>query len=953
MTTKISNDKDKNRKRRTKKQYFSLSDPITLLALFVAIVGIISIKLMGIKFTILLIVGILLILVASKIINIITKNGKRKGLMNFLIIIFLIGCISVTVLGGLFFAYIAFKAPDFEESKLTYSESTLVYDSKSNLIAELGAKKRENITYDEMSEVLIDAIIATEDSRFFQHNGFDAARFLKASLGQAVGNSGAGGASTLSMQVIKNSFTSSEASGIDGIIRKFTDIYLSVFKLEKNYTKQQIIEFYANNHFLGSNSYGVEQAAKTYFGKNASEFNLAEASLIVGLFKAPTTYNPYVNPEAATARRKTVLYLMYNHGYITKEERDLANSIPVSSLLVGNNGDTLEFQGYIDTVVKEIEKRYNANPYNTPMIIYTNMDTQKQRNVNDIFSGKDFKWENSYIQAGIAAVDVATGKVIAIGNGRNRSGISTYNFATDIDRQIGSTAKPIIDYAPGMEFLNWSTYTQFYDEPHTYSGGKPIRNSDRGYMGQISLRTALAQSRNVPALKAFQKVMKEIGAKKYKSFVESFGIKTESNFHEAHAIGSFNGSNPLAMAAAYATFANGGYYYEPYTVNKIIYRDTGEVIEYESEGKRIISDSTAFMITEALITAVKSGLSGAAKIDGQIIAAKTGTTNYDTDAAKKLGVPSEAVPDAWIIGYNSKTAIGMWYGCETVDKNHYLSSRSAGTQRKRLWNAVGKAVLDKGTEFKMPNSVIKVAVENKSDPARLASSSTPSNKIIYEYFKKGTEPTETSTAYTKLKSVSGLNGYYNAETLSMRLSWNATSSKAESEEDYGSLGYKIYKDDKYIAFTTDTSYTILNISNPSGTYKVITSYKNYSENESNAATFSYNTGGNGNETQSENPKPQEPTKKIYSSSLKYPSANYTVGDSLPAHDKNPSASDVEVTLNNENITSSADIDISITDSTGASVNSIDSSVEGTYTVTYIINCDTYTKTLRRTIKIQS
>lgn len=234
-----------------------------------------------------------------------------------------------------------------------------------------------------MSEVLIDAMIATEDSRFFQHNGFDAARFLKASFGQVINkllhrSSNAGGASTLSMQVVKNSFTSKEAEGWEGIVRKFTDIYLSVFKLEKNYTKQEIIEFYANNHFLGANSYGVEQAARTYFGKHASELNLAEASLIVGIFKAPTSYNPFNYPEAATARRKTVLNLMYYHGYITKEERDLANSIPVKSLLVKSNDNTSEYQGYIDTVVAEIEKKWKVNPYNTPLIIYTNMDTKSK-----------------------------------------------------------------------------------------------------------------------------------------------------------------------------------------------------------------------------------------------------------------------------------------------------------------------------------------------------------------------------------------------------------------------------------------------------------------------------------------------------------------------------------------------------------------------------------------------
>lgn len=938
MTNKkqTKNTKNSQKRYKVKKNSFSLTDSTTTLAIVSIIAFIISWKIMGLFFTLLLFVGIIIIIAGSMLINKITKKKKSKTVINTLIIIFLSLCILGTVVVGGFFLYIIKSAPEFDVKKLTYSESTLVYDCNNELIAELGAKKRENITYDEMSEVLIDAIIATEDSRFFQHNGFDAARFLRASLGQLVGNSGAGGASTLSMQVIKNSFTSSEASGLAGITRKFTDIYLSVFKLEKNYTKQEIIEFYANNHFLGSNAYGVEQASKTYFGKSASELNLAEASMIVGLFKAPTSYNPYTNPEAATSRRKTVLNLMYKHGYITKEERDLADSIPVESLLVGNKGDTLEFQGYIDTVVKEIQEKYKVNPYNTPMMIYTNMNKEKQTSINKIFSGETFNWENSYVQAGAAAVDVDTGKIIAIGNGRNRDVIDAYNFATDINRQIGSTAKPIVDYAPGMEYLNWSTYTIFNDSKYYYSSGQEIRNSDRGYMGNITLRTAIAQSRNIPALKAFQQVRDEIGLDAYQKFVESFGIKTEDYFHEAHSIGAFNGSNPLAMAAAYAVFANGGYYYEPYTVNKIIYRDTGEVIEYESEGKRIISDSTSFMITDTLVTAVQSGLSSGAKLSGYNIAAKTGTTNYDEETAKKLGLPSNAIPDSWLIGYDSEISIGLWYGCEKASKTQYLKSTNAVINRGKLFRAVAKEVLTKGNKFEVPDSVVKLAIEKGSNPAKLASDSTPESQIVYEYFKKGTEPTETSIKYSKLNNVSDLKVEYNVSDMSMTLSWNPTSSKDTDSEEYGPLGYKIYKDGKYLAFTTETTYTILNLTNPEGTYKVVTSYKNFSDNASSGATYTY--------------KVQE--NNLFDAVLKYSSSSYSIGDTLATYDQNPSNADIIAYLNSEDITSEVTVSVIITDSNGTEVTLIDNTTASTYTVTYNIAYSKYSKTLSRTITIK-
>ena len=237
-------------------------------------------------------------------------------------------------------------------------EASRVYDINGNLFATLGTEQRQKVTYDQLPQVLIDAIIATEDSRFFQHNGFDAPRFIKATLGQLAGNSGAGGASTLSMQVVKNSFTSTEASGIAGIIRKFEDIYLAVFKLEKSYTKEQIIEYYVNNHFLGGNIYGVEEASNAYFGKSVGDLNLSEAAIIAGMFKSPNYYRPNANPKNATARRKTVLYLMRKHGYITKEEEEIANSIPVETLtadagIINEN----PYQGFIDTVAEELEDK--------------------------------------------------------------------------------------------------------------------------------------------------------------------------------------------------------------------------------------------------------------------------------------------------------------------------------------------------------------------------------------------------------------------------------------------------------------------------------------------------------------------------------------------------------------------------------------------------------------------
>lgn len=904
---------------------------------------IINYIIVGLLITIFIDVGIAIILFLSKIIGKMKKKKSTRKLVNLLIILFLLGCIGLAIGGTIFIFYVIKEAPEFDPNKLVYSESTLIYDKDQNLIAELGTEKREIITYDQMSEVLVDALIATEDSRYFQHNGIDAARFIKASIGQAFGKSDAGGASTLSMQVIKNSFTSKEASGIKGIIRKFTDIYLAVFKLEKNFTKEEIIEYYVNNHFLGNNSYGVEQAAKTYFGKKAKDLNLAEASLLVGLFKAPSAYNPYLDNDAAEQRRATVLNLMYKHGYITKEEMELAKSIPISSLIVKQASETQKFQGYIDTVVEELDKKYNVNPYNTPMKVYTNMDSAKQQKIDDIFAGKSsaYKWKKDYYQAGAAAIDVNTGKIIAIGAGRNRTGASSYNFATMIDRQIGSTSKPILDYAPGMEYLGWSTATIFDDSPYTYSNGVSIKDSDGKYWGKMTIRDAISYSRNIPALKAFQEVKKKIGEDKLKQFISNFGITTEKTLHEAHSIGSFNGKNPpVVMAAAYAVFANGGYYYEPYSVSKIIYRDTGEVIEYKSEPKKVISDSTAYMITQCLITAVESGYSSEAKIKGYTIASKTGTTNYDDATGRKYNIPYNAVPDGLQIGYDPEVSIAVWFGVENALKDHkFLDATDSVVEKGRLFRELSKILMTPGKNFTMPKSVVKVAIEKGSNPPQLASSSTPSNQKTYEYFKKGTEPTETSNKYNKQSNVTDLSVTYDASSKTVSIDWSGVADNTSGDKSsYGKFGYKVYKDGSLLGFTTDTSYNIYDVSNPDGTYKVVTTYENYSGNASSGVSYKYTT--------------QQPvTKKELKASLKYQVSTYNVGDTLASYDMNPSQNDVTITYGETDVTNDASISISITDQNGNTYANIDSSAEAKYQIKYQITYNSETITVTRKINI--
>ncbi len=768
-----------------------------------------------------------------------TKRSGARRLVKIILLVFVVLAIVGIMLMAAFFMYISLTSPKFDTKKLEDEESTLVYDKNNVVFATIGTEKREKLTYDELSEVLIDAIIATEDSRFFQHNGLDAPRFAKAVLGQLLGQD-AGGGSTLTMQVAKLSFTSSTSSGIKGIIRKFTDIYLSVFKIEKTYTKEEILEFYANKPFLGSQANGVEQASLTYFGKSAKDLNLSEAALIAGLLQSPSAYDPNIYPEKAQARRTVVLSLMKRHGYITEEEEALANAIPVQELLVEYRSTINPYQGYLDYVLDEVESKTGLNPYRVPMLIYTNMDTAKQAKLNKIMDGTGgYKWKNSVVQAGVAAVNVKNGKIIALGSGRNRTGEREFSYASskDMKRQIGSTAKPLFDYGPGIEYNNWSTYTMFKDEKYTYSNGGKIENYDRRYKGWQTLRQALQGSRNISALKAFQLVDNS----KIIEFVTSLGITPEIDstgyLHEAHAIGGFNGSNPLEMAAAYAAFSNGGYYYEPYAVNKIVLRnDKEETMTYSSKGVKVMSEATAYMITNILYTGV-GGTIDVRSVSGVPLAAKTGTTNFPQNILRKYKMSSSAINDAWIVGYSPTLAIGMWYGYKDLDQKYYNTSSVAGTQRKLLYQTISKALYDKTSPWKQPSSVVKVGVEKMSNPAMLPSEYTPKDKIVYELFKKGTEPTETSPRYVPLTTPNNLLVTYANGTST--ISWDPIEGHANiNAETFGELGYEIYYNDAYVGFTTLTTYTY-DTTYPYGNYVVKAAYNLIKDNRSSGASYMF------------------------------------------------------------------------------------------------------------------
>jgi len=705
----------------------------------------------------------------------IKKHAILSLLMSFMILC-AFACLA-------FCLYIIITCPEFDTSRLYKTNSSVVEDMNGNVIAELGVEKRENVTYDQLPDVLIDAIIATEDSKFFQHDGIDLLRFGKATIGQLLGQDNAGGGSTLTMQIVKNTYNGTEAHGIAGILRKFRDIYMAVFKVEKSFTKQEILEFYVNQGYLGNSTGGVEQASQIYFGKSVSEINLAEASLLAGLFQAPTAYDPYQYPEKAEARRNQVLNLMVRHGYITKEEADIAKAIKVESMLTGYSYSYSEYQGFLTTLVSDVIKKTGNNPYVVAMKIRSTLNPDKQKVINDLYNGKtNYKWVNELVQCGIAVTDVKNGAVVAVGAGRNRTGERQYNYATDIKRHPGSTAKPIFDYGPAIEYAGWGTGTTIVDDVYTYSNKTPINNVNRSYNGIMTAKTALAQSRNIPALQAFQATSQE---NKYE-FVTGLGITPElsnGQIMESASIGAFTGTNPMELSAAYGAFSRGGYYIEPYTFTKIEYLDSdNSTFVYTPNRTKVMSEETAYMINMILKYAVTSGAIGVGTVSGTDVASKTGTSSEDQNKIKQLHLSSSTIKDSWQVAYSPDYSIAFWYGYDSNTKEHYLTSNEGWNARRGIVRVLAPKILEKNSRWSQPSGVTQVTVELETIPTQLASENTPDNLKSSEYFRKGTEPTEVSSRFATLENVSNLSSTTVGNQV--QLSWNPIATPEAIDQGY-------------------------------------------------------------------------------------------------------------------------------------------------------------------------
>ncbi|MFR7018697.1 penicillin-binding protein PBP1A [Streptococcus pneumoniae] len=584
-------------------------------------------------------------------------------------ICFLTLFITAVMLGGGIFLYYVSKAPALSESKLVATTSSKIFDSKNELIADLGSERRVNAQANEIPTDLVKAIVSIEDHRFFDHRGVDTIRIIGAFLRNLQNNSLQGG-STLTQQLIKLTYFSTSTSD-QTISRKAQEAWLAV-QLEQKATKQEILTYYVNKVYMSNGNYGMQTAAQNYYGKDLRELSLPQLALLAGMPQAPNQYDPYSHPEAALDRRNLVLSEMKGQGYISAEQYEKAINTPITDglqSLKSVNSYPAYMDNYLKEVIDQVEQETGYNLLTTGMDVYTNVDQEAQKHLWDIYNSDQYvSYPDDDLQVASTVVDVSNGKVIAQLGARHQASNVSFgtNQAVETNRDWGSSMKPITDYAPALEYGVYdSTASIVHDVPYNYPGTDiPLYNWDHVYFGNITIQYALQQSRNVTAVETLNKV----GLDRAKTFLNGLGIDYPS-MHYANAISSNTtesnkkyGASSEKMAAAYAAFANGGIYHKPMYINKIVFSDGSEK-EFSDAGTRAMKETTAYMMTEMMKTVLTYGTGRGAYLPWLPQAGKTGTSNYtDEEIEKYIKNTGYVAPDEMFVGYTRKYSMAVWTG---------------------------------------------------------------------------------------------------------------------------------------------------------------------------------------------------------------------------------------------------------------------------------------------------
>ena len=648
-----------------------------------------------------------------------TSHRTSSGLGTIVFVIILC-CVLLAFIAGSITFYVIFKDLPSIAALKDYRPSiaTRVYADNNELVDEFFLEDRKLIKLADVPKIAIQAFVAAEDARFYQHTGFDLLSMVRAFLKNVEAGRIVQGGSTITQQVAKSLYLSSERS----YVRKIREAILA-YKIDKYLTKDEIMSLYLNHIYLGHGTYGIEAASEGYFGKRAKYLTLPEASLLAGLPKAPSTYSPFLHYDKARQRQAYVLDRMIEDGYITREEKERALATHIKLKSVRPKEKIAPY--FVENVRRYVLEKYGSDVlYKEGLEIYTTLNIDMQlaardaveRGLQEVETRE--KYEKGTVQGALFSMDVRTGEIKAMVGGRDFKK-SEFNRATQARRQPGSAFKPFIYTAAFDKGLTPST--TIIDAPIMYEdrsqpdGFWKPKNFDGKFNGPTTLRTALVQSRNVITIKLLQ----EIGVDYAAAYTANMGITSPLSKNLTMALGT-SAVTLQEMVTAYNVLANQGKRLKPFFIKKIIDR-TGHVFEEnQTKSEQVIDPRIAFMTSYVMQDVVESGTGRRVKSIGRPVAGKTGTT--------------DDMRDAWFIGFSPSLITGVWIG---FDQERSLGKQEQGGRAAApIWlYFMEKALKGKSVEvFPVPDGIVFIKV----DPHSGIPATRSTEGAIFECFLEGT-----------------------------------------------------------------------------------------------------------------------------------------------------------------------------------------------------------------------
>ena len=659
--------------------------------------------------------------------------------------IYLIVFIGITI-STIYFINVINNTPSLSIEEVTHKKASKIYDNYDNFVKQLNMEDYGNVKYEDLPDVFIDALIATEDVRYFIHSGVDLPRIFSAIKSDVLSMSLKEGASTLTQQLIKNMMLTNTKS----LERKIQEVYLSN-KIEKLYDKKQILEFYCNFVCFDGVNNGVLAASYKYFNKHVKDITLPEAALLVGVVNAPTAYSPLLNPTKANDRKNVVLKLMHHHNFIDTTKYENACKINISDMIKQRpssfNNQNYPYQAYIDVVYEQIYEKTGYDPYITPMEIYTYMDSALQKEIDNMQQGL-LKINNIYQQFAATIIDNENGSIKAIFGGKNYNGQRLLNRAYDVLLQPASTIKIPLCYALAFEYLNWSSKETLIDEITYYPNTElSIKNVDNAYLGEINVAKAIGLSRNTTAIKALNDVINIIGMDKVVSYLKDINLMDEGIFSYSYGLGGYTyGVSVTNIAASYSMIARKGMYIEPLTVKYVKLLDgSNKVIEFNPYSKKALSEDTCYLLIDVLQQVMENNYWSIQNCKPQNVNvyAKSGTTSFDKHVAINNNIPTNASKDKWLASFTNDYSIACWTGFDKIIKNEhtYFAKNSSDAEiLKTFTKTIYSKIAKKDKAFTIPNTLSEVEIVKGSH--YLATNQVNESYIEKAIYKKDFIPNE-------------------------------------------------------------------------------------------------------------------------------------------------------------------------------------------------------------------